>query len=589
LAGLVAIIAHDRERAIAIAELDDLLGAYRSLREEHQTALAPVAPRVLAAKVVPDWAAPPSIEGTTRRWRALVGPARGDEGAPLGELDGQFALISYDEAADEVVVSTDPFGMQSVFTAERDGKTYVSTSALCLARHLRAAPSVPGLLAFLRSGYQFGSATNWDGIERLEPGTRLRVNRAGRARDIYWRPAVEPSPARLSLRQAADRCIEVAVEDLRHQAAEARRWSDLTGGFDSRLLNLLLRAAGVAFSTNTVGAPDDLDVRVARRVAAAAGWEWSRFDPEHDGGPLGFLRPALAWGDGHLEVVQLARVLSVHARQGPRYRGLFNGGGGEHFRSYAWTQEFMRAGRSQHVNFDNWLDMRMLAPMDTSIFRRDPTREVRADFRSRGAAWVEPLSSEPNTAKLDALYAYKSTGHFGAYHSAAAGLLVTELPFYRKRPFSAAHSVPYRLRDRHRLMREMIVRLDPSVALIETEPGGPAAPWRPSRAWRFLPYYARIARKAAWKLRGRAWGPSASPFDPDGAAVRQAILRSIAGDDPSSARLRCAPLFDASALNDLLRRASEPQFAEPSIFGRIVTVELSLREVDASLDAVPPR
>jgi len=588
VAGLVAIIAHDHERAVDPGDLDDLADTYRSLRGKQQLAVASVARHARVAKIVPEWAPSPRIERSGHSWLAAVGRIRGYEPgaqATLDELDGQFGIVSYDDRSGEILVATDPFGMQSVFAAERDGRTYVSTSAFCLARYLRAPPSVPGLLAFLRSGYHFGAATNWEGVERLEPGTCLRFSSRGRVRDVYWRPAVDPGAARLGLKQAVDHCIEAAVEDMRAHEGEATRWSDLTGGFDSRLLNLLLREGDAAFSTNTVGGTDDLDMRVARRVASAAGWEWSGFSvPDGWSERLpALLRAALTWGDGHLEVIQLARVLWVHAQQGERYRGLFNGGGGEHFRSYAWTQEFLRAGTSSRVNFDNWLDMRMLSPMDTSIFRRDPTAQVRADFRRRGAAWVEPLSRESNTTQLDALYAYKSTGHFGAYHSAAAGLLTTELPFYRKRTFTAAHSIHFRLRDRHRLMRHMMERLDPLVASIETEPGGPAAPWRPSNSLRFLPYYGRIARTAARKVRQR--GSPASVRDPEAAEGRRAVLRSLAGGgDPASATLRSASLFDPRALGDFLSRAANPGFSEASLFGRLVTVELGLRETDAALE-----
>ena len=588
MAGLVAIIAHDHERAVEAAHIDGLAGAYRSLRGEQQVAAASVGRHARVAKLVPDWATGPRIEHFGHSWLASVGSIRGYRPGThvvLDELDGQFGIVAYDDRSDEVLVATDPFGMQSVFAAERDGRTYVSTSALCLAKYLHAAPSVSGLLAFLRSGYHFGAATNWEGVERLEPGTCLRFSSQGRTRDFYWRPMVDHGAARLGLERAVDHCIEAAVEDLRTHAGEATRWSDLTGGFDSRLLNLLLREADAAFTTNTVGDADDLDVRVARRVAATAGWEWSGFRVPDDWSERlpALLRVALTWGDGHLEIIQLARVLHVHAEQGERYRGLFNGGGGEHFRSYAWTQEFLRAGMSSRVNFDNWLAMRMLNPMDTSIFQRDPTAQVRADFRRRAADWVEPLSSELNTTQLDALYAYKSTGHFGAYHSAAGGLLTTELPFYRKQTFTAAHSIHFRLRERHRLMRHMIARLDPAVAGIETEPGGPAAPRRFSNTLRFLPYYGRIARTAARKVRQR--GSTALVHNQEAAAGRRAVLRLLAGGDGTpSATLRSASLFDPRALDDFFLRAAAPGFSETSLFGRLITVELGLRETDAALD-----
>ena len=77
--------------------------------------------------------------------------------------------------------------MHAIYVAERSGRTYVSTSALALARHLRAAPSLLGIAGFLRSGYQFGAATAWTGVSRLEPGTVLRCAETGVHLETYWR------------------------------------------------------------------------------------------------------------------------------------------------------------------------------------------------------------------------------------------------------------------------------------------------------------------------------------------------------------------------------------------------------------------
>src|SRR5207253_5578999 len=65
--------------------------------------------------------------------------------------------------------------------------------SLALAKHLGARPSSLGLSVYLRAGYQFGSVTNWEGIERLDPGTRVTFTRDGAVRHTYWRPTVDPA------------------------------------------------------------------------------------------------------------------------------------------------------------------------------------------------------------------------------------------------------------------------------------------------------------------------------------------------------------------------------------------------------------
>ena len=51
----------------------------------------------------------------------------------------------------------------------------------------------------------------------------------------------------------------------------------------------------------------------------------------------------------------------------------------------------------------------------------------------------------------------------------------------------------------------------------------------------------------------------------------------------SLGELRSLPLFEPKALERFLRRAAEPDFAETTVLGRIITTELALRAVDASL------
>jgi hypothetical protein len=137
-----------------------------------------------------------------------------------------------------------------------------------------------GLSVFLRAGYQFGTRTIWEGIERLDPATRIVFGPNGARRDTYWRPPVEEEVTRLSLAEAVERCRTVARETLgsSYAGTEGRRWADLTGGYDSRLSTLLFTDAGVDFIANTFGREGSEDVVIAAEIARAAGWDWRRFD-----------------------------------------------------------------------------------------------------------------------------------------------------------------------------------------------------------------------------------------------------------------------------------------------------------------------
>ena len=360
-------------------------------------------------------------------------------------------------------------------------------------------------------------------------------------------------------------------------------------------MTALLAGSGVGFITNTAGDERSADVRVAARVANAVGWEWHRFDVPRDWREVmsGLVPLALAWGDCHLDALQLCDVLWGHIEKARRHTSLFIGGGGEHFRDRAWQQEFFNGGRTRRVNFDNYVDMRLLKPLDTSVFARDPTGEVRDDMLARMRARAQPYSQYVNTTQLDVLHAYKNTGHFGAYLSAAAGIMAAELPYYFKPVFTAAFSTSHRHRGSHRLMRHMLYALDPRLAAVDTEAGGPASPLTLGNAHRFIPYYTTLARRATRKLSQRAPWPLLTPqrpADPARAQARAALVASL--DDGRPLRhetMRSAALYKRDPLNALLARAGDPNLGGTATpLGRILTVELALRSVDTGIeDCVP--
>ena len=606
MTGLLAAISSGGAPTPPEAELDALLAAYRDVRGVDQEPLerrsqgrvaALVAGRPGQRGVVSLGSAPGA--GPAASWSLGSGSAHAVDGRPrpagtglphLADVDGQFALVGYDAAADEALVANDPMGMCALYVAERDGTTYVSTSSLALARLLRADADRLALQTFLLTGYHFGTGSNWTGVHRLEPATALRIGRSGRRSETYWRPAVDRDLERLPFADTVDAAISAGVEVLAHRFAGAEGLSvDLTGGFDSRLMALLLHKAGVGFTANTRESPDRVDLDLAGRMAGLKGWPWEALHLPGDWDAVlpGRLHHSLAWGDATLEVLQLSRVLHAHERLGQRRPELLSAGGGEHFQWYAWETEFV-GGLSTKVNYDNWIDMRLIRPVDTSVLAGSPRPQVREDLRRRMSSWAEPYRGERNTTQLDVLYAYKSTGHFGAYRSADDGLLHAQLPFYFRRVFETAFSTRYRYRNSHRLMRHMIERLDPQVAALPTTRGGPAQPWRPSTVHRFLPYYGKLARKAVTKVSGKvldtpllqdttsfAWAPRAN------AVVLEHLDRT--GVLPRDGELRGASLYDVDRLRGLLARADRPDFHQHALLGRVVTVELALAAADVGI------
>jgi hypothetical protein len=591
VADLLAIIAHDRRRLPATDAIERLTETYEALRgpvpERHTVSTGWAVVRVVDAPT-------PATIGLREEdsgWTAWAGPLADPAaaGAPLGELDGQFSLARLEPDAATLRLATDPLGMKPLYVAESDGLTFASSSALVLARHLRTPPSRLGVESFLRTGSQFGQATPWEGVERLLPAEALVFTPAGRGRETYWQPTVDPAIRDLDFDATAAACVEQVSAAFGARFGGLQPWLDLTGGFDTRLLALVARDAGVDFLANTSGPDFSEDVRIARLIAATAGWPWTHVEL-HDDWAAGLperIEEAVAWGDSHLDALALTEVLAGHRLKGATESVLLNGGGGEHYRDYPWGQELWAANRSTEVNFDRLVKWRVLSPLDLSPFREDPTAAVADAARRELERRAEPFAGRPNTFQCDVLYAFKSTGHFGAYQACAGGSIHMDLPFYLKSVFSTAISTAPRHRNFHRLMREMMTRLDPAIAAIETETGGPADPIRLGNANRYTPYFRRRGLRFAGRLRGSLFGTGeAAPPEPTSRDLARArLIATLRADgrlDP--AQMRSAALYDPQRLTELLDRAvSAPTTVDWGLIGRLTTVELAMGAADVGL------
>jgi asparagine synthase (glutamine-hydrolysing) len=120
----------------------------------------------------------------------------------FARLNGMWAIAIYDAEHDGIVLSRDRFGEKPLFwTPWRGGIAFASE-----VKQLQGFPDVsiglnlPRAAAYLRSGRPYLGASSWfEGIQQLEPGSVMRVDRTGTRTSRYWDLAgavasVEPSP-----------------------------------------------------------------------------------------------------------------------------------------------------------------------------------------------------------------------------------------------------------------------------------------------------------------------------------------------------------------------------------------------------------
>jgi asparagine synthase (glutamine-hydrolysing) len=509
-------------------------------------------------------------------------------------LDGPFALVIYNKPANKIAVVADPMGFISIFYARRGNRIYVATSALAVAQAVHATPNEYGIYHFLNIGSMYGKTTLWQEVERLSAGTVLEITPSGSTQSVYWLPAVDDEISKLSLSETVEYAFDLLSRLIKqHLKREGSTWVDLTGGFDSRLVTLFMDYHNLPFKASCQGPPDSPDVRISSRIARQLGWGYRHAILPDGWGRERYERfpEALGKGDAHLDLFKLSSVLWDQEQRALEYNTSIWGLGGELWRGTIWKQELWNVGKTRTVNYDRLIAYRVMNPVDHSIFsdasRVDWVRqEVRALLESMG----DRYANYPNTVKLDCIFAYKTTGHSGAHISAVMGQQRVLSPLYFKDSVAGAISAHFKWRNHSRLVRLLMERVNPVLASFGTTDGGPALPMRVTNLRKFVPYWSfvgkQLVRKASYAVLGRSL---LAPVRDELTSYpltrwRQETLDCLAQDRVlDHACMHSGRLYNPEHLAAFLEKARTEEFSQEAFLSRIVTVEMALRTVGASV------
>ena len=504
-------------------------------------------------------------------------------------LDGLFVLAIYNGRTRTLAIVSDPFGFFSVFYGERGDCSFIANSALAVAQQIQAAPSELGVQCFLRTGKVFGDMTLWREVKRLRPATVLEFGPQGKRESVYWTPTVDGSLSKLALPEAVDAAAQVLPSLLkRNLGREGKMWSDLTGGFDTRFLVSLLERAELPFKANFVGPDDHPDVQIARAIVKQTGWEHEHFELPRtwvQDSP-NYLEEALYRGDGHLNVLLTLRPLWVHHREREQFSTLLSGLGGEMWRGLNWWSERAAIGRTTQMHYERQLWM-LMHPIPEGLLVADSKEVVQDELIRQFREVGERCPEAANTFKLDSVWAFRETGHVGAWSSFATGLLRVIPAMFSKDIVTFVMSLDYRWRVRNSLVKHMLSKYRSVLANIEVEGRGPAAPVRIDNWYRFIPSRLALGRKALDKFSqvafGRSLWQSARPVSYSRLEWRQEILKHATAHGWLDAALHSGTLYRPRPLASFLAESQTETFKHDEFLGRIITVEMALRETGQAL------
>jgi asparagine synthase (glutamine-hydrolysing) len=191
-------------------------------------------------------------------------------------LNGMFAFAIWDREAGTLFLARDRLGIKPLYyTLGEEGLSFASeVKALLAVGRRRPGVRLEMLDAYMSVGYVPTERTLFQGIEKLQPGWCLRVDREGVRLRQYWDLKVDPQE--MSEADAVREATELLTDAVRLQLrSDVPLGVFLSGGVDSSAVVALMHEMGIRdIRTFTVAydfGPQFDETRYARQVAEQFG------------------------------------------------------------------------------------------------------------------------------------------------------------------------------------------------------------------------------------------------------------------------------------------------------------------------------
>jgi asparagine synthase (glutamine-hydrolysing) len=190
----------------------------------------------------------------------------------LEQIDGQFAFAFRDGASGALHLVRDRFGEKPLYYAMARDQLVFASEVSALLAHPAVAGARPDRLAayqFLLFEYLPGTASGWEGIAKLEPGSILSFADGHMRIERYWTPRLETG-AVVTEAAATERLDALLTQSVRNRVvADVPVGVFLSGGIDSSLITALATRAAPDLTAFTVRVGDDGFDETPHAVAVA--------------------------------------------------------------------------------------------------------------------------------------------------------------------------------------------------------------------------------------------------------------------------------------------------------------------------------
>jgi hypothetical protein len=336
------------------------------------------------------------------------------------------------------------------------------------------------------------------------------------------------------------------------------------------------------------GGPDDPDVRLAKEICASLGWGCHHLPVPPNWSPAErweYFRKAVLLNDGELAGHEGDAPLLGKTELARTFDLSVTGGMGEILRDFFWRQQLTGLGRPE-LDVERVFRYRFSSRFSNppvGLFDQGAIGEYMADEIAAATRVANEGGNEtPNTAKLDAMYIWKSSGHVGRYLGSSNHAIASIAPIGTRPVLEFALSVPFRYRLRGNLIRNMIDARSAEIAALPTEFGGSARPFSPLRPGLYLRHGLDFLSRGIRKTRDLATQRGILPR-PHASITRDAeafglSMRDQGYLDPSN--LSSAWLYRAEGLEHLLAAARRGEVVDSTSLYALASVELVCRAIE---------
>lgn len=493
----------------------------------------------------------------------------------VDRYEGAFSIALWDATRSVGWFFNDHASCRNLYYCHRAGAAYITTAPVVLAKALGLQLDEFGVRQLLARGCVLAPTSMFEALNRVSIGEVGRFSHGSLAVTCDWLPCREPM--RGSVDESANAVAAVLTDRVRRLSVVAEKSvADLTGGFDSRLVNLARHFVGVPVDVMVNGPEASDDVRIAKKLAAVMGWPLRHYqhDDERITGPL---RQELSnFTAGELPFDRISFHRRTRPELGAEYDVALNGVGGELLRYYTWSHEFANIGRRRRADVDRTLRYRytLFGEPPPMLFVKPWFDEFQSRIAEMIGQWFDRMPDTLTTQQQDALYVWKMTSHGSLWTSATSQWLPNVSPLMTRGCLDVMVAVPWRQKVTSRLQRTVNHWLSPRGASVATAYGASGGRWGirdlPGIVGQTCHQGAKLAEKLIRVLRrkGRLTMPYIPPY------ITEEFCDFLT---PES--MVTGSLYDADGLRNYVAGSNQQLAGRAVYLARIATIECVARAI----------